>query len=119
MGDVAVLEAAHHMGDRVAFADIGEELVAEPFALRGAAHEARDVDEGEAGRDDLLRARNLGQHGEARVGHGDVADIRLDRAERIVGRLGRGGLRQGVEERGLADIRQAHDAAFETHGTGT
>ena len=41
MGDVAVLEAAHDMGDRVAFADIGEKLVAEPFALRGAAHEAR------------------------------------------------------------------------------
>jgi hypothetical protein len=41
MGDVAVLEAAQHMGDGVAFADIGEELVAQAFALGGAAHEAR------------------------------------------------------------------------------
>ena len=48
MGDVAVLEAAHHMGDGVAFADVGEELVAEPLALRGAAHQAGDVDEGRA-----------------------------------------------------------------------
>ena len=56
MGDVAVLEAAHDVGDGVAFADVGEELVAEPLALRGAAHQAGDVDEGQAGRDDLLRA---------------------------------------------------------------
>ena len=56
MGDVAVLEAAHDMGDGVAFADIGEELVAEPLALRGAAHEAGDVDEGQPRRDDFLRA---------------------------------------------------------------
>jgi hypothetical protein len=30
MGHVLVLEAAHHMGDRLDLADIGEELVAEP-----------------------------------------------------------------------------------------
>jgi hypothetical protein len=49
MGDVAVLEAAHDMGDRVALADVGEELVAEALALRGAAHQAGDVDEGQSG----------------------------------------------------------------------
>ena len=48
MGDVGVLEAAHHMGDGVDLADVGEELVAEPLALGGAAHEAGDVDEGRA-----------------------------------------------------------------------
>ena len=45
MGDVAVIEATHDMGDRIAFADIAQKLVAEPFALRGAAHEPGDVDE--------------------------------------------------------------------------
>ena len=115
MGDVAVLEAADHVGDRVAFADGGEELVAEPLALRGAADEAGDVDEGEPGRDDLLRAGDLGQHVETGIGHRDLADVGLDGAERIVGRLRRRGLRQRVEERRLADIGQADDAAFETH----
>ena len=43
--DVAVLEAAHHVGDGVGLADVGEELVAEALALRGARDEARDVDE--------------------------------------------------------------------------
>ena len=61
MSDVAVLEAAHDMGDGVAFADIGEELVAETLALRGAAHEAGDIDEGQPRRDDLLRAGDLGE----------------------------------------------------------
>jgi hypothetical protein len=42
---VVVLEAAHDVGDRVGLADVGEELVAEALALRGAGDEARDVDE--------------------------------------------------------------------------
>ena len=42
-----------HMRDRVDLADVGEELVAEAFALRGAAHQAGDVDEGQPRRDDL------------------------------------------------------------------
>jgi small GTP-binding protein len=36
--DVRVLEAAQHVGDRVALADVGEELVAEAFALARALH---------------------------------------------------------------------------------
>ena len=44
------------MSDGVAFADVGEELVAEaPRPSRGAAHEPGDVDEGEPRRDDLLQ----------------------------------------------------------------
>ncbi len=53
VGDVIVFEAAENVGDSVDFADVGEELVAKAFAFRGAAHEACDVDEGQAGRDDL------------------------------------------------------------------
>jgi len=47
--------------------------------------------------------------------HFDDADVRLDRAERVVfrsdARLG-----QRIEQGGLADVRQADDAAFEAHG---
>ena len=45
MGDVLVVEAAHHFDDGGAFADIAEELVAQAFALAGALHEAGDVHE--------------------------------------------------------------------------
>ena len=40
-----VFEAAHHLDDRVDFADVREELVAEPFALARALDQAGDVDE--------------------------------------------------------------------------
>ena len=115
MGDVGILEAAHHVGDGVDLADIAEELVAEPLALGGAAHQARDVDEGQPRRHDLGGLRELRQHLQPRIGHRDLADIGLDRAERIVRRLRRRGLGQRVEERRLADIRQTDDAAFEAH----
>ena len=52
---------------------------------------------------------------EARVGDCDLADIGLDRAERIIGRLRRLRLGQRIEKGRLADVRQADDAAFEAH----
>ena len=57
-----------------------------------------------------------GQLLHARIRHGHFAGVRLDGAERIVGRLRRRRLGQRVEEGGLADIRQADDTAFEAHG---
>ena len=38
MHDVRILEAANDMGDGIDLADIGQELVAEAFALGSAAH---------------------------------------------------------------------------------
>ena len=119
MDDVVILEAAEHIGDGVDLADHGEELIAEAFALGGAAHEAGDVDEGEPRRDDLGGLGDLGERIEARIGHRHLADIRLDGAEGIIGGRGGRGLGQRVEEGGLADIGQSDDAAFEAHATAT
>ena len=115
MGDVVILEAAQHMHDGVAFADVGEELVAEALALRRAAHDARDVDEGDARRDDLRRARDGCERVEPRIGHGDVAHVRLDGAERIIRRLRRRRLGERVEEGRLADVRQPDNAHLQAH----
>ena len=103
------------MRDGVDLADVAEELVAEPFAFRGAAHEAGDVDEGQPRRNDLGRLRQPREVVEPRIRHRDLADIRLDGAERIIRRLRGGGLGQRIEERRLAHIRQADDAALEAH----
>ena len=92
MGDVVIVEAAQHVDDRIRFADVCEELVAEAFALARAFHEAGDVHEVHPGRHDLFRTGDFGQSIEARLGHGNLADVRLDCAERIVRRLCRGGL---------------------------
>ena len=53
--DVVVVEAAHHVRDRVGLADVGEELVAEAFALGRAGDQAGDVDELHDRRNHLLR----------------------------------------------------------------
>ena len=54
------------------------------------------------------------QRGEARIGHGHDPDVRVDGAERVV-LGGDAGASQRVEERGLADVRQADDAAADAH----
>ena len=79
--------------------------------------QARDVDEREPRRHDLLGLGELGQFIEPRIGHRDLADVRLDGAERIIRRLRRCRLGQRVEQRRLADIGQADDTAFESHDT--
>ena len=115
MRHVRIVEAAHHVRDRVDLADVAEELVAEPLAFGRAFHEPCDIHEGEPRRHDLGGLRKLGQHVETRIRHRDLADIRLDGAERIVRSLRRRRFGQRIEERRLADIRQSDDAAFEAH----
>ncbi len=53
--DVVIDEAAHHVDDAIGFADGGEKLVAQPFALGCAGHQAGDIDELDDGRLHLLR----------------------------------------------------------------
>ena len=48
MLDVVILETAQDVDDGIDFADVAEELVAQPFALRRAAHQPGDVDEARA-----------------------------------------------------------------------
>jgi len=113
--NVVVGKTAHHMDHRIGLADVGEELVAQSFALAGPCDETGDVHEFDNGVLDLLRFDDLGQGFQPRIRHFDDAHIGLDGAERIVLRRDtRFG--QGIEESGLAHIGQADDAAFETHG---
>jgi hypothetical protein len=115
MLDVVIFETAQHMDDGVNLTDIGEELVAQPFTLGRAAHEARNVDKAQLRLDNLLAAANLRDHMQPRIGHRDCADIGLDRAKGIIRRLRRLRLGQRVEQGGLAHIGQPDNTAFETH----
>jgi hypothetical protein len=112
--DVLVLEAAHHVHDRVGLADVAKELVAQALALACAGHQPGDVDELDDRRHDALGLDDLRELLQPRVRQLDDADVGLDGAEGVV--LGSdAGLRQGIEKGGLADIGQADDAAFEAH----
>ena len=86
--DVGVVEAADHVHHRVHFADVRQELVAEPLTLRRALDEARDVHELDHRRDFLFRLDELVQALEPRIRHLHHADIGLDRAEGVVLRGG-------------------------------
>ena len=72
---VRIVEAAHHHQDRVRLADVGEELVAEAFALRRALDEPGDVDDLDDRGDDLLRLDVLLDALPARVGDGTMPTL--------------------------------------------
>jgi hypothetical protein len=61
MDDVFVLEAADDADDGVGFADVGQELVAQAFAFRGAGDQAGDIDELDDRRLDALRLDDGGE----------------------------------------------------------
>ena len=51
---LSIVEAAHDVRDGVGLADVGEKLVAQAFAFRGAGDQPGDVDEFDDGGNDLL-----------------------------------------------------------------
>ena len=106
--DVGIIKAADDVNDGIGVADIAEELVAETFALRRALDKTRDIHELDRGGGVFLRLVHLREIVQPRVRHGDNADVRLDRAERVVRRL-RPGVRQRIEKRALAHVGQTHD----------
>ena len=117
MGDIAVFKAAQHMGNGVAFADIGQKLVAQALAFRCTPHQPRDVDKGHASRNNLLGPCNCRQFIQPCIGHSHFAHVGFNRAKRKVCRLRRCRSGQGVEKGGFSHIRQTHDTHFETHDT--
>ena len=114
MDDVVVIKAAHHLGDGVGFADVGEELVAQAFAFGCARDESGDIDKFHRRRQHPLRFNDGRQRVQPRVGHVNDAGVRLNRAERVVLRVNPG-VGQGIEECRFADVRQADDAAVKSH----
>ena len=115
MNHVVILETAHHVGDGVSLADVRQKLVAQPLAPGRAGHQPGDVHEFDSGGDDLLRLDDGGQRVQPGVGHRHHPDVGVDGAERIIFGLD-AGLGEGVEQSGLADVRQTDDAALDTHG---
>ena len=112
MDDVVVVEAAHDLHDRVDFADIGKKFVPEALAFGRSRDEPGNVHELDDGGNDDVRLRDFRQRREAFVRHFDDADVRLDRAERIIGRLRLAGTRQRVEKRALPDVGKPYDASL-------
>ena len=109
MDDVVIVKAAHDVHDGVALADVTQELVAQTGTLAGTLHQTGDVHELHDGRGLFVGLPDLRQLVQTLVRHGHDAAVRLDGAERIVGRLRVLGGGDGVEQSGLAHVGQADD----------
>ena len=88
MDDVVVVKAAYHVDDRVTFADVRQEFVAQSLALGRALDQTGDIDEFDGGRGVLVGIIHLGEFVQSLVRHRYHADIRLNGAEGVVCRLG-------------------------------
>ena len=111
MDDIIVLKAADNVYDCIDLADMREKFIAEPLALGGAAHQSGYVDKFNHGRRIFLGMVHFRENVQTLVRHRNDAHVRVDGAERIVGRL-RARVGQSVEQRTLADVRQTDDSKF-------
>ena len=108
MHDVVIIEAANDVHDGVGLTDVRQELVTEALTLGGTLDETCDIDELDHRRHDLLCIIQCAQLLKTLIRYSDDADVRLDRTERVVGRLC-ARLRNCVKQCGLADIWQSDD----------
>ena len=108
-------ERFNDVNDRVGFSDIAEELISQPFTLRGTFYEPRNIDELDRRGHDRLGMDEILELFEANVGDDDDPGVGLDRTEWIV--LGLDSSRSECVENGaLPDVREADDAASQCHG---
>ncbi len=114
MGDVLVAKAANDVRYGVDSPDGAEKTVAETFTFGGSLDQTGHVEKLDAGRDRLRFAEDAPDLGQARVGHRHDRVVGVDGAEGIVLHR-RLCAREGVEDRRLAHVRQADDAAGKTH----
>ena len=113
MVDVRVLKTADHLHDCIDFANVAEKLIAESFSLACALHQARDIDEFDSSRNDLLGFRERGELFQTFVGHADDAEVWFDGAEGKICGMSLPGASDGIEESGLANVGQSDDSGFE------
>ena len=114
VNDVRIFEAANHMKDRVGLPDVREKLIAESLTFTCAADESRDVDDSQIRENGLFALRHVREARETLVDDGNDADVRLDRAERIIRAL-RACRSQRVENGRLPDVGQPNDSCTQTH----
>jgi hypothetical protein len=109
MHDAFVGVAAHDVRDRVGFANVAQEPVAESLAAMGVGHQPGDVVELDRVGRHLGGAHHLSHPVEPWVGDRHHRHVGLDGGERVVGGLG-GASGEGVEQRRLAGVGQTDDA---------
>ncbi|MNC33750.1 hypothetical protein D3C75_821560 [compost metagenome] len=111
VGDVLILEAAHHVDNGIHLADMGQELVAQTLALTCAFYKTGNIDKFKSGRHDPVGIHNLRQLLETLVRHFHYAHIGINGTERVIGGF-RPGLGNCIEQRRFAHIGQPDNTCF-------
>ena len=114
MDDVRIVEQTDDVGDGVHRADMSKKLISKTFALACAFDKTRDVDEFHGCGNGLGGMFQFDKFVHTRIRNGHDACVRLNGAEWKIGG-GRSAVAEGVEESGLADVRQTDETACETH----
>ena len=100
------------MNNRVDLTNIGQELIAQAFALTGTLHQTGDIHKLHPRGDQLFALAEVGELLEAVIGNRHCAHIRLNRAERKIGSLSLRIGHQGIEQGGFANVGQSDDSSF-------
>jgi hypothetical protein len=114
--DVVIIKTTNDMDDSVDFTDVGEELIAEAFALTGTCHKSCDIDEFDGGRDDFISLGNRPQGFETCVRNLDDADVWIDRAERIIRRLSFARASERIKECAFTHIGETYNTSLKHSG---
>ena len=112
MGDVPVFKAADHFRDGIGLPDMGQEFVPQAFPFGSPFHQAGDIHELHARRDDLFGMEHVRQHLQPGIGHIHHTHVGLYGTEWIVGRFGPC-FGDGIEQGALAHVGQTHDPHFQ------
>ena len=84
MHDIAVLKTSHHMYNGIHLADIGKELISQPFSFGRAFYKTCDIHKLDCSRDDLLGMVHLSKHIQPLIRHCHDSHVRVNGTERIV-----------------------------------
>ena len=115
MGDIIIFKAPQHMGNRIDFTNICQELIAQTLALCCAPHEPSNINKFELGWQTLCRACKLRQLIKACIWNSNSARIWLDCAERVVGCFCCSCFCQRIKQGRFTNIRQSNDPAIKPH----
>ena len=111
--DIRVRKAAHHLDNRVYFADVMEKLVAESFARARAFDQTGDIHKLDRSRHNFFRARHLAEFFQPRIGHANYANVGIDCAKGIIFRWRVVRPRNRIEQRRFADVRKSNNSSAE------
>ena len=108
MNDIVIFKATDNVDNRINLTDMGEELVAETFALGSALYKTCDINEFNDSGGELLGLMEISQPVQPLIRHGNHTHIGVNGAESIIIRRNTC-VGNSIEQSGLANIGQSHD----------